>query len=150
MLFLRVVKGNLEIWQWILLFTVLMPMTIKDFRTKKINGYLCVATILAAIAIRVYVMGENDISILIDLIPGTIMYVFSLVSKKCIGKGDALVLLFIGSVMGYYHEMAALMVSVILTGILSLIMLVIKKADRDTEIPFVPFLSIGAIAGGLL
>ncbi len=125
-------------------------MTIKDFRTKKINGYLCVATILAAIAIRVYVMGENDISILIDLIPGTIMYVFSLVSKKCIGKGDALVLLFIGSVMGYYHEMEALMVSVILTGILSLIMLVIKKADRDTEIPFVPFLSIGAIAGGLL
>jgi len=150
MLFLRMIKGNLEIWQWTFLLAVLLPMTIKDYRTKKINGYLCIITILAALSIRVYVLEEKNITILLDMIPGAIMYVCSVIFKGSIGKGDALVLLFIGSVMGYYQELEALFISVLLTSLLSLILLIIKKADRKTEIPFVPFLSIGVIAGGLI
>lgn len=150
MLFLRMIKGNLEIWQWTFLLAVLLPMTIKDYRTKKINGYLCIITILAALSIRVYVLEEKNITILLDMIPGAIMYVCSVIFKGSIGKGDALVLLFIGSVMGYHQELEALFISVLLTSLLSLILLIIKKADRKTEIPFVPFLSIGVIAGGLI
>lgn len=150
MLFLRMIKGNLEIWQWTLLLAVLLPMTIKDYRTKRINVYLCIITILAALSIRVYVLEEQNITLLLDLVPGTIMYICSAFFKGSIGKGDALMLLFIGSVMGYYQELEALFISVILTGLLSLILVIAKKANRKTEIPFVPFLSIGVIAGGLI
>lgn len=88
MLFLRMIKGNLELWQWILLITVLLPMAIKDYRTKKINVYICLVSILAALVIRLKVMNDNDITLVIDLIPGMITLMLSYLFKDSIGRGD--------------------------------------------------------------
>jgi len=150
MLFLRIIKGNLEIWQWIMLVSVLCPMTVKDYRTKKVNSYLCLLFTFASLVIRVYVVKESDVILLLDLLPGIILYLIALLTKESIGKGDAIVLMFIGSVSGFNLELEALFISLILSGVLSLILLVLKKATRKTELPFVPFLSIGVLAGAII
>lgn len=150
MLFLRTVKGNMEIWQWVLLLSVLLPMAIKDFRTKKVNSYLCLITILEALLIRKLVINESDIVLLIDMIPGLLLLLVSVLTNEEIGKGDGLVLLYIGCVLGFKQEMEVLLIAFMLSGIIALMMLVGKKGNKKTEIPFVPFLSLGVIAGGLI
>ena len=147
---MRMIRGNMEVWQWVLLLTVLLPMAIKDFRIKKVNGYICLISILSALSIRVFVVGESDIIILLDLIPGVVFYIMSVATKGAVGKGDALVLMFIGSVMGFKLELTALLVSLLFSAAIALFLFAFRKAGKDTEIPFVPFLSIGVITGGLI
>lgn len=147
---MQVIKGNLEIWQWLLLLSVLLPMAVKDIKYKKINGYICLVMIMVSFLIRVKIKQDANFTILLDLIPGLLMYVLSKLSPRSIGEGDALVLIFIGSVVGYMKEMEFLIISVFLAGLIALILFVLKKVDRDTKLPFVPFLSVGVLAGGFL
>jgi len=150
MLFMQIIKGNLELWQWLILMAVLLPMAIKDIKYKKINGYICLVMIMVSFLIRIKVKQETDFTILLDLIPGVLMYVLSKLSPKSIGEGDALVLIFIGSVVGYQKELEFLIISVFMAGLIALILFVLKKVDKDTRLPFVPFLSMGVLAGGFL
>ena len=147
---MQIIKGNLEIWQWLMLLTVLLPMAVKDIKYRKINGYICLVMIMVSFLIRVKIKQDADFTILLDLIPGLLMYVLSKLSPRSIGEGDALVLIFIGSVVGYMKEMQFLIISVFLAGLIALILFALKKVDRDTKLPFVPFLSVGVLAGGFL
>ncbi|MBR5357343.1 MAG: prepilin peptidase [Lachnospiraceae bacterium] len=125
-------------------------MAVKDIKYKKINGYICLVMIMVSFLIRVKIKQDANFTILLDLIPGLLMYVLSKLSPRSIGEGDALVLIFIGSVVGYMKEMEFLIISVFLAGLIALILFVLKKVDRDTKLPFVPFLSVGVLAGGFL
>lgn len=133
-----------------MLLTVLLPMAVKDIKYRKINGYICLVMIMVSFLIRVKIKQDADFTILLDLIPGVLMYVLSKLSPRSIGEGDALVLIFIGSVVGYMKEMQFLIISVFLAGLIALILFALKKVDRDTKLPFVPFLSVGVLAGGFL
>lgn len=150
MLLLRMMLGKLELWQWLLTAAVIIPCAIRDIRTKRINGYICLMGVMAALFIREMIIGEESGTILIDLIPGVIMYFIAFFSKERIGKGDALSLMFIGAVAGSSTVLMSLFVSLTIAAILSAILLALKKVKKDTKLPFIPFLSIGVIAGGLI
>lgn len=150
MLLLRMMFGKLELWQWLLTVAVIVPCAVRDIRTKRINGHICLMGILAAFLIRERFLGEESIAILIDLLPGAVMYAVAFFSKERIGKGDALSLLFIGSVAGSATVLMSLFVSLTIAAVLSAILLALKKVKKDTKLPFIPFLSIGVIAGGLI
>ena len=150
MLLLRLMKGNHEIWQWILLVTVLLPMTLTDIKTKRVNGYICLVSIFAALAIRVNIVNEMDIVLLIDMVPGILMYIISKLTNEKIGSGDALICLFIGAVVGVREVLLVISYAIVLAGIISFVLLIAKRVTKDTEIPFIPFLSIGVIAGGIV
>ena len=149
MLLLRMIFGKLEVWQWILMAAVLIPCTIKDIRTKRINGYICLFGILAAIFVRERILEEAGIRMMMDAVPGIIIYIVAFLTKEKIGKGDALSLIFIGMAAGIETVLSALFISLSITALLSGILLILKKVKRDTKLPFLPFLSIGVIAGGL-
>lgn len=150
MLLLQMIKGNLEIWQWLLLAAVLIPSTIRDIRTKRINIYLCLVAILVALYFRTAVLGEENLSILLSLLPGALTYSLAVLSGEKIGKGDAFLIGFIGSVAGTGVTVRVLLVSFFLSGAVSLCLLVFRKMAKDAEIPLAPFLSIGVIAGGII
>ena len=150
MLLLRMMFGKLELWQWLLTAAVIIPCAIRDIRTKRITGYICLMGILAALFIREMILREDSRIIFIDLIPGAVMYVIAFFSKERIGKGDALSLMFIGAVTGSETVLMSLFVSLTIAAILSAILLALKKVRKDTKLPFIPFLSIGVIAGGII
>ena len=149
MLLLRNLFGKLEIWQWLLMAAVLVPSTIKDLRTKRINGYICAVGMLAAFFVRETIMRENSLDLLIDLLPGIIVYTVAFFSRERIGKGDAIAMMFIGAVAGKETVLMSLFVSLTVAALLSAVLLILKKVQKDTKLPFIPFLSIGVIAGGL-
>lgn len=150
MLLLQMIKGNLEIWQWVLLLMVLVPISIKDIRTKRINGAIVIVAILVAIKCRLKLDDERDLEILLSFLPGAFLYVLSMATREKIGKGDALLVSFIGSVCGLRFSIVMLLLSFIVSSVTALVLLVMKKATKNTEMPFAPFLSIGVLAGGLI
>ena len=87
---------------------------------------------------------------MIDLLPGIIVYAVAFFSKERIGKGDAVTLMFIGAVAGKETVLMSLFVSLTIAALISAVLLILKKVQKDTKLPFIPFLSIGVIAGGLL
>ena len=150
MFLLQMTFGNLELWQWLLMAAVLIPCTIKDIRTKKINGYICAVGMLTAFIIREIVLGEESLNLLLDLVPGIIVYAIAVFSGERIGKGDAITLMFIGAVAGKETVLMSLFVSLTIAASLSAVLLILKKVGKDTKLPFIPFLSVGVIAGGIL
>lgn len=150
MLLLQMIKGNLEIWQWLLLSAVLIPSTIKDIRTKKVNTYLCLVAILLAIVFRNTINKEDNQSILISFIPGLVVYVLAVITNEKIGKGDALLIWFIGCTVGINITVSVIVISFILSGVAALFLFAFRRVNRNTEIPLTPFLSIGVLAGGII
>lgn len=150
MFLLQMIMGNLKMWQWILLIPVLVFQTVLDIKTRKINVYICLAGILVSLIIRENVLRDDVMSILKDILPGAVMMVLSYITKEKIGKGDGVLIVFVGCVAGLGATLTMLFVSLLLSAVISLILLALKKVKKETEIPFAPFLSIGVLAGGLM
>ena len=57
--------------------------------------------------------------------------------------GDALVLLCLGAGYRWERVTAMLFGALCLAAVFSLVLLILKRADRKTELPFLPFLFFG-------
>ncbi len=71
------------------------------------------------------------------------LYFFS--KGEAMGFGDAKLGFLIGIFLPFPLNISAIMLSFILGGFFGIILLSLKKANRKTQIPFGPFMSIGAI-----
>jgi len=67
----------------------------------------------------------------------------SKITKEAIGYGDSLLILGLGILLGFWQIMAVLVVAFSLTAISSMVLLVLKKMNRRTTLPFIPFLALG-------
>ncbi len=119
----------------------MIPALITDIRKKKINVPLCIGGILAGIALSV-AFGDIRVS-LTGLIPGVCLTAIAFLSKEAIGAGDGLILMMIGSILGFWKSVAVLFTALLIAMVIALILLAVKKAGRKTSFPFVPFLLAG-------
>jgi len=117
-----------------------------DIRKREIS--LLIAAIFAvAGAIGSIVSGR---SLLQMLIPMGIVLIFlglSVITNGAVGMGDVWILLALGLMMDTEEFLGTLCIGMLLAGGWSLILLVIVKKNRHTEIPFVPFLLAGYMGG---
>ena len=67
----------------------------------------------------------------------------SKITKEAIGYGDSLLILGLGILLGFWQVMGVLVVAFSLTAISSMVLLVLKKMNRRTTLPFIPFLALG-------
>ena len=74
----------------------------------------------------------------------------SVITKGALGMGDCLVLLALGTVMDMGDFFLMLLGAVFSSAVYAGILLVILKKNRNTEIPFVPFLLMGYLGGVIL
>ena len=73
--------------------------------------------------------------------PGIFVLAMSYVLGGKIGKGDGYLLCISGIALGFRQNLAVLCYGVMLAGIAAAVLLLLRKAKRDTKIPFVPFLT---------
>jgi leader peptidase (prepilin peptidase)/N-methyltransferase len=82
-----------------------------------------------------------------------IFFAIYLISKRGIGFGDMFYLIFYSALYGVFFTVNAFLYSFWLGALVLMIPLLLKKIDRKTRIPFVPFLFSGgfiALAASLL
>ena len=78
--------------------------------------------------------------ILIRMIPGIFLILVALATAQAMGYGDGLVILLVGLLLDIRITIALVMAALALSAVASLIILITKKGDRRTRLPFMPFL----------
>lgn len=120
-----------------------------DIKKKEIS--LLTVGILAVLGAIWSVMSGRDL--MQAVFPLGIVTVFlglSLLTGGAVGLGDVWILLALGLILETGEFLGTLCMGMLLAGGWALILLVILRKNRRTEIPFVPFLLAGYIGGLVL
>lgn len=76
----------------------------------------------------------------LQLIPGAVFLLISLLGKQSVGYGDGMVILLLGILLGISRCVAVIFMGLIFCSIVSIFILLLKKGNRRTKLPFMPFL----------
>jgi prepilin signal peptidase PulO-like enzyme (type II secretory pathway) len=75
-----------------------------------------------------------------------LFFLIIVISKGGMGWGDVKMAALIGIATGFPLVLAALLLAVVLGGLISSVLILIKAKNRKQSIPFGPFLSLATIA----
>lgn len=130
----------------ICILVIMIIVSVRDIRKKEI---LAVEIILAAAVSSANIVwmackGNFDIiSLLISFLPGVIMLFVAMITGQSLGYGDGLLALVAGPGLGAGLICGGMAAALFICSIFSGILLLTKKANPRTRVPFVPFMTIG-------
>lgn len=132
-------------WVDILLFLFLALCSLFDGLRKQIPLAVVWLGMLTAVCLRMNgIMGEEGVTAAaLSLIPGAGFFLLSFLTREKVGYGDGWVLLMIGLFSGFSRCFLILLIGLLLESTVAVILLMLKKIQRDNEIPFSPFLLLG-------
>lgn len=141
---LTLYASSFTMWVWYaFLFTVLLFILFYDLRYKEIHDGVMIPSILIAF-IGTCFLGDPIDSLIGGVIGFSFFYLQYLVSRgKWIGAGDMRIGIFMGLMLGWNLTLIALVLSYIFGSLISIFLLLSKKASRKTAIPLGPFLVVG-------
>lgn len=141
---------NYYIWQWLLLLLLLIPTAIQDIKEKNVSVFITIAGLSASILINIVLEPNNILKVFICAIPGTFLLICAWITNEAIGYGDGMVLLGVGNIIGLKEGTESLFIALLIAGIFSCVLMIIKRANRATTVPFIPFLLIGVLSIGVI
>jgi prepilin signal peptidase PulO-like enzyme (type II secretory pathway) len=117
--------------------------SIEDIVTRQIQVIEIVMFSMLGIVINYIYRNQSLMSILGGVGVGVAVYIFSVISKEKIGRGDALMIMVTGLYLGFTNTLVLLWLSSLLAALIGAI--VIRKYDSNMnyEMPFIPFLLVG-------
>ena len=132
-------------WVEILLFLFLAVCAVFDGLRRQIPLAVVWLGMLTAVCLRMNgVIEEADVTwTLLSLVPGLGFLLLGFLTREKVGYGDGWVLLMIGLFSGFFQCFLILLIGLLLESTVAIILLVLKKIQRDKEIPFSPFLLLG-------
>ncbi len=144
---------DLGIWQKVGSIGILAISTLWDIRFKKIPFYLMAAGILPGLILLGLRFGQSTGSTfggkLMEtagcFLPGLFLFLLSFLTERKVGMGDGVLLLIIGAMEGGRITGFVFCWGLFLQSLFAVVLVILKKADRKTELPFVPFLLMGRL-----
>lgn len=132
--------------------------SITDIKKKQVSVMVCLLFVLTGLVFNVISMNElKEIrglwkNLLFSMAPGVILFLLAMATKEKIGKGDGLVMIVMGILLGMERSVQILMLASLMSAFVAVLLIVVRKVRKNQEIPFVPFLAVGMclmILGGL-
>ena len=133
----------LEIIKIISLGTFLFVEGIRDLRKHKISMLAVIVAGVMGGILQFDSLEENGWEILGGIFIGIALLILAKVTKEKIGYGDGWVLMVSGIYLGVRGNMYLLLLSLFLASLVSICLLVFKKVNKKTELPFVSFVLPG-------
>lgn len=127
-------------WSMLLVTGWLMIAGIMDVRTRRVPIWMLVLGGALAIC-AAFCQHSGFQEALKGLLPGTLLLLIAFVTKKA-GYGDGIVLGCLGMALGSGKSLLLFGLSLFLISIFALILLVLRRAGRNTGLPFLPFLGV--------
>jgi len=136
--------------RFVFVLTVLIIEAVTDFKKKEVN---IIFPILLAAAAVVMLFFSKDISLInaiIGIAEGLLLIMISVLTKGQIGMGDGILLAACGLMLGGRDNLIMFFFACLSSAVVSALIMIIKKADKKTKIPFVPFMIPGFLIMVLL
>ena len=103
----------------------------------------CLGMSFAKVVFSIYAGNFDASDVLMSLMPGVFLLLLSFVSGQSVGYGDGLLILCAGPALGAGVAVMGMVAGVFACGLMSGILLVLKKVGKKAKMPFVPFLTLG-------
>ena len=128
----------------IIMFLILIiTESIRDIKTHQISiTFVSIIGIMGMITYMPFVK-TDFISVFLGMVVGLSVLLVSFFSRQQIGYGDGLVALVLGPAFGIWTMLLGIVIAFFGSSIFSIILLLLKKAEKKTRIPFVPFITLG-------
>lgn len=123
---------------------IILICTVTDIKERYVNTGFCIINILLAAIIHT-VVGNGFLAVCQGFIVGVIFIIISCLSRGTIGKGDGLLIMTVGSIVGLKLSVMIVVWAFMSCTIASLVAVVMGKLTMKSQIPFVPFILIGAL-----
>ena len=133
-------------------------MSLLDIKNKRVPMWLLVGGGILAIV----VMLTGDVAemagdarwrymgmLLEGMIPGIGLLMMAYATKS-VGTGDGMVLALLGTIVGLKKSLLVLCAALFLAAMSSVVLLALKKVNRGSCLPFIPFLLAGWILVGIV
>lgn len=134
-------------FEFMMTCSYLTAMTATDIRNRQIPDD---ATIFYAIIFIIIKVSSMDVYVIINSVMGMVLGVLIpaaayFINKNSIGLGDIKLIACISISIGFPNIIYVLAKAFFVGGIYAVVMLLRKRVNRDTELPMVPFILVGAI-----
>jgi len=130
-------------WMKVLLGLFLMLLSVLDLKEKRISGFFLVCgSVLTGILLWFQIRQGSIgwIEIFLGMLPGLFLLAVAWLSKGA-GYADGIVLIWLGCLYGYKNGLLFLGSSLFLLALLSIVLLMFRKVKRNSQIPYIPFLT---------
>ncbi len=125
----------------------LMILAVMDIKRKKLKLTVLLSGVLFLPAGVLCQSGVPAAFLLAGGAVGAVFLAVSKVTEEAFGYGDSILILIIGSFLGFWDILALLTAAFILAAAFSLILLIRSRFRRKDTFPFVPFLTAAYIGG---
>lgn len=136
-------REQLLIIRTLVLAVGLIGLGIEDLWKKQISSLPLLLMAVAGGGISLALGDWGDWTALWRLLPGGVMLLLAWLTRESIGYGDGFVVLCLGCFLDFWKIVDICMAALTLSGFVALFMLLVKKKNRKTQMPFVPFLLVG-------
>ena len=123
---------------------ILGVLAIQDIRNKSIELLPLLTLALINGGLCLY-FGRSILSVLISLLPGMAAILISFITKGKLGTGDGLVLIATGLLYDWDRVMAVWLLALVMSAFTGIVLIIMKKANIKTALPFIPFLLAGYV-----
>jgi leader peptidase (prepilin peptidase)/N-methyltransferase len=129
--------------------SILIVLALIDLYHHLILNKIVYPAAIIAIIINIFLPEFGLHNFLFGLLGGAvgflILFLPALISRKGMGWGDVKMAGLVGLMTGFPNAIVAVFGGILLGGLLSIILLILKKKNRKEGIPFGPFLSLGTM-----
>lgn len=127
------------------IFVFLILCSLQDIREKRLPVKMLVLSgglffLVSLVSGELFKEGR-----LLALMPGMVALVLAFLTREQIGYGDGVCLVVLGLLVSAERLIGAIAGGLFLISACSILLLVRKKANRKTTLPFMPFLTVGML-----
>lgn len=133
-------EKNVQLAVYVMLFGFLGAAAYFDMKWKRIpRSVLAVGTIFTLVCMLIQ-QKEIGWELLWTVLPGITLLFVAWGTKESIGYADGISVLFLGGMMGFRNCIWVLCISLFLLSLSGLALYILKKVNRKTKLPYLPFL----------
>lgn len=123
----------------------LLICSVTDIRSKRISAVVLIVFAAAGCVLFFIYRPVSLFEEAAGLLVGTVFIGLSILTEGKVGLGDGLMMLVTGVFLGARENSGLIMTACLFSAFFSLFCLILKKAGRNTELPFAPFILISFI-----
>jgi leader peptidase (prepilin peptidase)/N-methyltransferase len=122
---------------------MLLGAGIADIKSLRLSRFFIVAFLIVCIGTVFTNKSPDIIAALLGTLVGICALGVSLLSDGQIGRGDGFVIASLGLVLGFRGSLTVVCIASMIMCIVAVVLLILKKGNRKTKIPYIPALFAG-------